>query len=645
MMDAARISKLSVYPPLGIARVGNSMVENGWYLASEVAGRPADLPVTQGAPGRDDAGHILRQAVRFRVYAHLDDGQVVEIKAGDNVKIEWTVTVANLKAGWYQFLQAMDLPPTVVRPASRRNALVTTSREQLDVVPSTRTISGTDVSGAAFAFDDGRFFGAPVYLGELQTDSEGRLVFLGGRGHSSARVPGTRPTTFANNDDWHDDVCDGPVRATANIGGTLFEAEPGYVVVAPPNYAPGLFGVVTMEDTVRETWIEAGWVERPTTSSFTRDIWPIFDRMCQMAWVNHGLHVALGDGSPLNAREAVVIAQLRDPSAPNEAWRQRVFGLFLAPTETAFEPGRLPQVFGDGYGETGESLAIERLSVTRTMYAHLERWRDGQFQDDWPGTLPEPPVFHQLSPGEQVSHLERAALYECLGGPFHPGIEMTWPLRDRRQWVRPYRLAVVASEAPAVQDYGERLTRSECMAPGGPLDGVAPGSMTRWLGIPWQTDEASCNSDADYAPSLFLSMPSFWGARVPEQVLSNEAFSRAVDDRSPVVQRRKHFDYREDWLRDIRGLSYQDRITAMVSRWWQLGIVAPQQLDASPIYKGLDQTAWVETGRPVSVPGSNAKVGLVAAIEQLNAPLDMDAGLAPSPDYRPPRIRFGRGEV
>ena len=85
-MDVTRIRRMSVYPPLGVARVGNSEADDGWYFASEVRGRPADLPATQGGPGRDDAGRILRQAVRFRIYAHLDDDEVVEVTVGDNVR-------------------------------------------------------------------------------------------------------------------------------------------------------------------------------------------------------------------------------------------------------------------------------------------------------------------------------------------------------------------------------------------------------------------------------------------------------------------------------------------------------------------------------------------------------------------------------
>ena len=647
------IERVSVYPPLGLARVGNAPGEDAWFFASEVRG--ATPTSAEAMPWRDSQGRILRQAVRFRVYAHLDTGDVVEVVDGDGVEIEWRVTVANLKAGWYEFSEAMDLPPQFVSSVDRRNAMVTTGREQLDITPATCSITGRDLSGPDFVMDDGSFFGTPVYLGELRTDEAGRLIFLGGRGQSAPRAPGTRPTTFANNDDWHDDVCDGPVRATVRIGGTEIEAEPGYIAVAPPNYAPGLFGVVTMEDTVREAWYDAGWIDRPTTTSFTEHLWPIFDRMSQMAWINHGLFVALGTGSPLDARAPAVIARLRDPGDAATAWRQRVFDLFLAPDASEFQPDRLPQVFGDGYFETRETHAIERLAVTRTLYEHLQRWRQGDFIDDWPGAPPEPPAFEDLEPAAQVRQLESAALYEALGGPFHPGIELTWNLRDIRQWRAPYRLAVLDGDEAARQDFGDRLTRAECLDDHGPLHGVAPGALTRWLGVPWQTDEASCNSDADYAPSLYLSMPSFWGARVPEQVLSTEGWSRVVDASAAEAQRWKHFHYREDWLRDIRGRNYLERITSMVSRWWQLGIVTPRH--AVDVPEAMPAFAHVETGRPSTVAGTNAKLSLTATIERLDAPQDgPGAGLesdasaeraAPHPakTYRPPRKRYRRGEV
>lgn len=642
-MDPNTIDRVSIYPPLGLARVGNAPGEGAWFFASEVRGGAPELVDRGAGPGRDAEGRIMRQAVRFRIYAHLKDGGLVELTHGNGVRITWRVNVANLKAGWYEFNQAMDLPVNLVRSAKRRNGKVTHLRERLDIVPSERSISGSDQRGPAF--DDGAFFGKPVYLGELRTDGEGRLIVLGGFGDSESRTS-TPPTTFANNEDWHDDVADGPVRASVAIGDATFEAEDAYVVVAPPNYGPGLFGVVTMEDTARQAWTDAGWLLAPTDTSFTEDIWPIFERMSMGAWVNHGHFVVLGTGSPLDPGDPAVVDRMRDASAAGAPWRERVLQLFLPPTQVAFDPGRLPQVFGDAYGETRDAFARERLSVTPIMYAHLQRWAAGAFTDDWPGAPPKLPCFGELSPADQVHHLERAPLYECLGGPFHPGIEMTWNLRHTGQWKRPYRLAVLPGVEPARQDFGELLTRAECLGSGGPLDGVAAGGLTRWLGVPWQTDEASCNSEADYAPSLYLSMPSFWGPRAPEQVLSEEAWSRVVDDAAPDLQRVKHFNYREDWLRDIRGRNYLERIATMITRWWQLGVVVPAE-SGSVMPDGTAATAWAETGRPPTVSGSNAKLGLAAAIDHLDAPASgiAKAGAAPSKPHRPPRDQYGRGEV
>ena len=72
---------------------------------------------------------------------------------------------------------------------------------------------------------------------------------LGGFGHSASSA-GKPATTFANNDGWHDDTSDGPVRATVRVDGKEFEAEPAAVAVTPPNYGQGLYGAVTMYDVV-----------------------------------------------------------------------------------------------------------------------------------------------------------------------------------------------------------------------------------------------------------------------------------------------------------------------------------------------------------------------------------------------------------
>jgi len=185
-----------------------------------------------------------------------------------------------------------------------------------------------------------------------------------------------------------------------------------------------------------------------------------------------------------------------------------------------------------------------------------------------------------------------------------------------------------------------------CLAPQGPLDGVGPGSLTRALGVPWQTDEASCLSDAEYEPSTYLSFPSYWGARVPNQVLSSEAWERVGASRTTPAQQLKHFSYREDWLRDLKG-SYFTRINLMVSHWWELGILLAHDATPEATALGLPARAWIESGRPERVTGSNAKLDLLAVIEALDSPPPLlgETELEPPRQKVPPRRRLRRDEI
>jgi hypothetical protein len=644
MINAAEIDFVAVYPPIGIARVGNAAGPDAFFFASEVVGEP---PRPVGGM-RDAHGAIKRQAVLFRIYAKLKSGEMRELTLNDGITITWRVEVANLKAGFYQFNQAMDLPGGLSQDAARRNA-TEEDRAKLDVRPKPRTIGGASRQSPEAVFDDGAFYDERVTLGELRTDEAGRLVFLGGLGRSGPRVQGTPPDTFANNDGWHDDICDGPVRATVAVGDASFEATPGYVVVAPPNYAPGLFGVVTMDDVVREVFFDAGWRTRPSTTSFTRDVWPFFQRLTSLQWVNHGLFVVHGAGSPLDAQSNAVIDRLRDASADNAAWRGRVLALVRdagEPPLGPIAPLQIPEIYGDAYGQDdGDGTGIARLRITRTMHEHLVRWVAGDFENDWNGGPPPVRAFEALTAAEQVESLERVALYECLGGPFHPGIELSWPMRARSMWASAYRLALVEEGTAVRQDFGATLTPATCVGPNGPLVGAGPGSLTRWMGVPWQTDEASCNSAAEYEPTTFLSMPSYWGARVPDQVLSTESWSRAIASENSSVQRLKHLGLRSDWLRDVRGRSYEQRIQQMVTEWWTLGIVTEHDTPPELIAIGWPAKTHVETGRHPQNTGSDPKRALVASVEQLSGPLPPDAGPVPPAPYVPPRRRFRRGEI
>ena len=571
MSELDNIVTIKVHPSIGIARVGNAPDE--LYYAPEV---PGELP-NPGSSFRDSKGRIKRQACRFRIYGYDASGQVVRELTADDGDITWRVEVANLKAGWYAFVNAMDLPSGMAIAEARRNPQYRgDARNQLDIVPGSRSISGRNVSGAQYTFDTGKFFESKVYLGEVRTDEAGRLIFVPGRGKSSPKVTGTKPTTFANNDDWHDDVADGPVRARVELpNGRSLEAEPGYVVVTPPDFGPGLQGPVTMADVVKNTFIELGWQETPTRPSFAREIWPIFSNLATSQWANNGVNMMVGHNAPADPHNPQVYAQLASNDDAHAAYRQRWFQLFRNPRASVQEPVAIPPFYGSAFGEFDDAPEAY-LSITAAQYDTLEKWASGQFDADAPtqSDLPPVPAFAELSASEQCAALDRVGLSNCLGDAFHPGIELTWIMRRGSMWKAPYRLNVLPEGERPRQDYGDMLEPAVALGPDGPLDASGPGALTRYMGVPWQTDEASCASG--YNPHFYTSMPSFWAPRVPNQVLSEDSYARLMDDQLPIGQRLKHFDFRQDWYRDIQGRGYQDRIANMVEQWWMLGIVRQQ---------------------------------------------------------------------
>ncbi len=305
--DTAQIVRVAVHPAVGIGRVGNSA--DSFYFGPEI---PLTPPI---APDgfKDAAGAMARQAARFRVYGYDDQGNVVkELTAADGT-IAWTVSVANKKAAWYDFDTAMDIP--VAAPVNRRNADVTgADRDQLVVASGPRTISG--VAATPVPLDAGRFQDVQVPLGELMTDEMGRLVYLpaSGQGYSPGQAP---LTTFSDNDGWVDDVCDGPVLATVTLpDGRTLEADPGWVVITTPNYGPGLVaGLVTAYDSSRLGWdpfdASALTAERV---SFRDDIFPIFNRIVDMQWVNAGFFGSNGWGSEEYYLDPELLDRLADPS-------------------------------------------------------------------------------------------------------------------------------------------------------------------------------------------------------------------------------------------------------------------------------------------------------------------------------------------
>ncbi len=483
--------------------------------------------------------------------------------------------LANKKAAWYGFQLALDIPEASAPgspPTTLRNPMVT-DRAALAITPSARSISG--VSQPEKRFDDGTFMGISVYLGSVLTDDAGRLLVLGGHG-VSASYTGAMAVTFANNDTWYDDVADGPITAQVNLAGKALPVEPAWVVVAPPNYGPCRKSVRTLWDLMRDLAVQNGWLNRPTRPSFTNDILPIFQRMAGLQWVNEGFAAGFGWKGLFDLTPAV-IARLASTDPSDTEWRKvianqfRTYSLDSDDTVDSWAPVPWPWVYGDAMNQPPALSPRQHSSLTTLQLSQLGQWAAGDFNIDYDPDRPIPRRIEDVPVAEQGNTLTKAALDFCLADAFHPGCEMTWPVRQIALYRAPFRFA----HAPAdwvEPDYGMTLTYGIASAPDGCLGPQVPGGISRWMAVPWQCDTASCRSGYNKAYDPYV--PTFWPARVPNQVLTRQDYDIVMDTEQPLPERQAAFARRADWDAPL-GLKapYVTQINNMIAHFDHLGVV------------------------------------------------------------------------
>jgi hypothetical protein len=557
------IVKAVIYPSIGVARVGNS--EGEYFIGPET---PDPRPLPNGSY-RDAKGALKRQAARFRIYGVNAKGAVIRELSGDNgdVEIIWSVQLANTKAAWYGFQLAMDIPESAsAPPTTLRNAAIT-ERRKLAITPAAKSVSGRNAG--AKKFDDGTFMDKKVYLGEIFTDAAGRLVVLGGHGKSASYNDGWA-ITFANNEGWYDDVSDGPVTAKVKLNGTDLDIVPAWVIVAPPNYAPQRKSVRTMWDLMRDVAIKAGTLAAPTRPSFTHDIMPVFQRLSGLQWVNAGFAAGWGRGGAFDFASPDAIARLADRGPANQEFRHTLANQFRRFDVDSWSPKPWPWLYGDAMNIPPAPTPRQHSTLTDCQLAMLDQWATGNFAADYDPSYVPPADIDQVPVAAQGDMLTKAALEFCLADAFHPGCEMTWPVRASSMYMAPFRF-LHAPHGWIEPDLGEVLTGDGLKIPNGPMFGQLPGSITRWMAVPWQCDTASCRSG--YVPAYDPYVPAFWPARVPNEVLTKENYDIVTDKNRPMSERRAAFANRAAWIDPLGNTSYTDQINNMVVHFDHLGVV------------------------------------------------------------------------
>ena len=595
--EGTEIVRATIHPGIGIARIGNSREADGFYIGPEVT-HPPHATTEQM---RDAQGAIKRQAARFRIYGLDAGGRVVRELTPREAGIRWTAHLVNRKAAWYRFEAALDLPQADTLSLPRRNASAQgNDREKLVIDPGPRSIAGTTTQGPEYHFDGGKFEGVEVPLGELRTDDAGRLLVLGGHGFSSSPegkpiYDPQDPQTFNNADGWHDDISDGPVTAQVTLNGRELPVEPSWVVVAPPDYGPDFVSWRTLYDLLTDVYIENGLLPFPASISFTEHVLPILRRLSGLQWVNAGFAGFFSRGAALDFEDPTLIAKLahRPPREANDTYQElrRTLANTFRPTDTDnADPRTWPWIYGDAFG-TFDNQPQDNLALSPVRTEILRRWVLGDFIDDWDPTAEPPHSIDDVPVADQPKMLDRAALDFCLADAFHPGCEMTWPMRHTSMYSAPYRIRHRPS-GETEPDYGRSLTQKIALQVNGPLYAQGPGDISRWMALPWQADTAFCRSG--YAPSYDPYLPTFWPARVPNNVLTQEDYEIVIDSSRPREERLAALSRRELWLRSLTadGAPAPEVMLRMVEKFGTLGI-----LEARPGVQDdpdFPATIWVE---------------------------------------------------
>ena len=206
--------------------------------------------------------------------------------------------------------------------------------------------------------------------------------------------------------------------------------------------------------------------------------------------------------------------------------RQQVANAFRQFDRDGKSPLPWPWNYGDAMAVPPADTPRQNAAVTDTQLLMLSKWAAGDFDADWDPAAQSPAHIDEVPLQAQPATLDRAAMDHCLADAFHPGCEITWPMRHATLYSKPFRIRHRAAGAPE-PDYGSTLTPIKVQYVDGPLYAQGPGDITRWMALPWQGDTAFCRSG--YDPDFDPYVPTFWAARVPNQVLTEEDYRKAID--------------------------------------------------------------------------------------------------------------------
>lgn len=498
-------------------------------------------------------------------------------------------------------------------------------------------------------YDDGKYGDGAE---EKEARYRGTLIFYAGDGVSAALNPSDLNIDFADNSNWYDDICDGRVTATLTPldkdGTTKAGVSPvtlddarsaAWIVTAPPNYAPQIDPLSTMFDLVTGT---ANEDFNPGLSL----VIPLMYRLYRMQWVNLGDFLAPSFRESIDqlaARGELKFLYTKEPKEEADRVRKKIFNLFRNPAYhynnepvipskeqtdiqnrgVGTDELKMPFYPSDGVDYPGSPA--QWFAIPPVLYQQLEYWRDGKFESI-PGlhgeAMDELGAFFQQcyieaadEPNKEALLMTRAVLDTLYGGGFHPGVELTWPIRHEELYaenklvfpavlerdghsiglygLREVRVNAASREREEeifYKDFGYRMDSENIRASLATEDGhwlwqLTPGDMTKWMGIPWQSDAGSCQ--AVFTEEQY-PVPAWWAANLPVYVLTEDSYTALNDPEILDETKRYIFANRLQWLHTANtgyvGYhaegGYTKGLVNMVYQWDKIGAVVGRKLEA-----------------------------------------------------------------
>lgn len=499
-----------------------------------------------------------------------------------------------------------------------------------------------------------------VPLGTIEYDN-GTLIFYAADGISASLNPSDLNTDFADNSNWYDDICDGRITATITTkDGDIIELNDNHsaawVFTAPPDYAPQIQPISSMYDMIVGA---ANDDFEPNPNK----VYELFYKFYRMQWVNAGDFLAPSFRETIDKlieEDKFKYLFIYDEQA--KAVREMIFDLFRNPAYpydnepiipsssttnitnrgSGREPIKFPSYPGDGINYPGSPA--QWFAIPPILYEQLESWKNGfppvkagkknkatnnDLGLDFGNSKNENAVFNMdtigraiqniylmqaKEPGNMPYLMNQAVLDTLYGGGFHPGVELTWPMRHNliyaenslagkngQREIRMNGATPAEQEAIFFNDFGFQMVSNDIAESMGVVKTsinnsgdqkvdktwlwkITPGDLTKWMGIPWQSDAGSCQH-------VFIEkqypVPAWWAANLPVDVLYKDSYEKLLDDSILPETKRYIYGNRLPWLSTTdTGFvgyhaegGYMNGLIAMVYQWKKIGMVTGRKIE------------------------------------------------------------------